>query len=34
MMQTFLIMYAPMIVVALSVVAAFWAGLKDERVNE
>lgn len=33
-MQTFLIMYAPMIVVALSVVAAFWAGLKDERVNE
>ncbi|WP_407066458.1 cytochrome bd oxidase small subunit CydS [Geobacillus sp. TFV-3] len=33
-MQTFLIMYAPMLIVALSVVAAFWAGLKDEQVND
>ncbi|ARP41631.1 MULTISPECIES: cytochrome bd oxidase small subunit CydS [Geobacillus] len=33
-MQTFLIMYAPMVVVALSVVAAFWVGLKDVHVNE
>ncbi|TWG29540.1 hypothetical protein GC56T2_0621 [Geobacillus sp. C56-T2] len=34
MMQTFLIMYAPMIIVALSIIAAFWAGLKDGHVNE
>ncbi|KJE26590.1 putative membrane protein [Geobacillus kaustophilus] len=34
MMQTFLIMYAPMLIVALSVVVAFWAGLKDEQVND
>ncbi|WP_407059903.1 cytochrome bd oxidase small subunit CydS [Geobacillus kaustophilus] len=33
-MQTFLIMYAPMLIVALSVVVAFWAGLKDEQVND
>ncbi|AGT30939.1 hypothetical protein M493_03155 [Geobacillus genomosp. 3] len=34
MMQTFLIMYAPLLIVALSVVAAFWAGLKDARIND
>ncbi|KYD32720.1 hypothetical protein B4114_0464 [Geobacillus stearothermophilus] len=33
-MQTFLIMYAPMIIVALSIIAAFWAGLKDVHVDE
>ncbi|WP_413431589.1 cytochrome bd oxidase small subunit CydS [Anoxybacillus flavithermus] len=33
-MQTFLIMYAPMIIVALSIIAAFWAGLKDVYVDE
>lgn len=32
-MQTFFIMYAPILVVALSIVAAFWAGLKDEHVK-
>ncbi|WP_371878470.1 cytochrome bd oxidase small subunit CydS [Geobacillus proteiniphilus] len=33
-MQTFLIMYAPLIIVALSVVVAFWAGLKDVQIND
>ncbi|MFC0298047.1 cytochrome bd oxidase small subunit CydS [Geobacillus jurassicus] len=33
-MQTFLIMYAPLIMVALSVAAAFWAGLKDVRIHD
>jgi hypothetical protein len=32
-MQTFLIMYAPILLVVLSVVAAFWAGLKDKQVE-
>jgi hypothetical protein len=32
-MQTFLIMYAPILIVALSVVTAFWAGLKDKQVE-
>ncbi|WP_409993672.1 cytochrome bd oxidase small subunit CydS [Saccharococcus caldoxylosilyticus] len=32
-MQTFLIMYAPILIVALSVIAAFWAGLKDKQVE-
>ncbi|WP_420038611.1 cytochrome bd oxidase small subunit CydS [Parageobacillus thermoglucosidasius] len=32
-MQTFLLMYAPILVVALSVVAAFWAGLKDKQAE-
>jgi len=32
-MQTFLIMYAPIIVVFLSIIAAFWAGLKDEKIH-
>ncbi|WP_425199472.1 cytochrome bd oxidase small subunit CydS [Parageobacillus thermoglucosidasius] len=32
-MQTFLLMYAPILIVVLSVVAAFWAGLKDEQVE-
>ncbi|MBB6284515.1 cytochrome bd oxidase small subunit CydS [Geobacillus subterraneus] len=29
MMRTFLITYAPMIIVGLSVVLSFWVGLKD-----
>ncbi|WP_412674473.1 cytochrome bd oxidase small subunit CydS [Aeribacillus composti] len=32
-MQTFLIMYAPILVVLLSIVAAFWSGLKDGQVK-
>lgn len=32
-MQTFLLMYAPILIVALSVVVAFWAGVKDNQVK-
>ncbi|WP_407644120.1 cytochrome bd oxidase small subunit CydS [Filobacillus milosensis] len=32
-MDHFLITYAPFIVVILSIIAAFWSGLKDDRVN-
>ncbi|WP_425482022.1 cytochrome bd oxidase small subunit CydS [Cytobacillus depressus] len=32
-MEHFLMFYAPFIVVVLSIVVAFWAGLKDDAVS-
>jgi choline-glycine betaine transporter len=33
-MQTFLVMYAPFLIVILTVIVAFWTGLRDGRIHD